>query len=93
MPKFGPSLCRADIPVCRLAGLSSSASGDWNVARTRRLESLRYLRAHNADIPVGGFTGLSSPEKGGNNPATRGDWKVAQSLENFTRWCSGFVPG
>jgi hypothetical protein len=36
------TLCRADIPVCWLAELSSSALGDWKVTRTRSLESLRY---------------------------------------------------
>src|SRR5947207_939036 len=34
----------ADIPVCGFKELSSSLAktGDWKVARTRRLESLRY---------------------------------------------------
>jgi hypothetical protein len=33
-----------------LAELSSSASGDWKVAPTRRLESLRYLAASPASV-------------------------------------------
>ena len=38
----------ADIPVCGFTGLSSPVfreTGDWKVARTRRLESLRYTRS------------------------------------------------
>jgi hypothetical protein len=40
------SFCSADIPVCGFAGHSCpvSQTGDWKVARTRRLESLRYDR-------------------------------------------------
>jgi len=46
------SCCSADIPVCGFTGLSSpvfpysrAGTGDWKVARTRRLESLRYGRS------------------------------------------------
>ena len=43
--------CSADILVCGFQGLSSPVlelgTGDWKVARTRRLESLRYL----ANVP------------------------------------------
>ncbi len=40
--------CSADILVCGFAGHSCPVfhpyeSGDWKVARTRRLESLRYI--------------------------------------------------
>jgi hypothetical protein len=36
---------RAGFPACRFTGLSSpvSETGDWKVARTRRLESLPYI--------------------------------------------------
>ena len=45
---------RAGFPVCRFTGLSqvhrtfqsgAAETGDWKVARTRRLESLRYVLA------------------------------------------------
>jgi hypothetical protein len=44
------SRCRADILVCWLAELSSSAARDWKAAHTRRLESLRYLAASPASV-------------------------------------------
>jgi hypothetical protein len=42
-PRWTPIGLRADIPVRRLEGLSSLASGDCKAARTRTLESLRHV--------------------------------------------------
>jgi hypothetical protein len=43
LSRWTPIGLRTDIPVCRLAGLPSPASGDFKTARTCRLESLlRY---------------------------------------------------
>jgi hypothetical protein len=53
-----PSVCRADILVCRFTELSSSVSGDWKVARTDRLESL----PHTTDsVPTSEFGMSMSP--------------------------------
>ena len=49
--------CNAGFPACGFTGLSSPVfrdlgTGDWKVARTRRLESLRYSTTV---APVHGF--------------------------------------